>query len=141
MRRFTSVIAGALAALGLTLAAQVALAETRILEGVLEEGDLETSETGQAASYVDFHDVAAEEGDEFRIMVLLESYDPWFLIYDPNGTLIYSSSNKDDELYITLDWKAPGPGTYKFGVAALYKERRQPYRLVIAGLPPGTVKY
>ncbi len=139
MRRFTFAI-GAVVTLGLALSADVALAENHILSGVLEQGDLETSETGQAASYVDFHELAVEQGDEFRIMVLLESYDPWFLIYDPNGTLIYSSGKRGDDLYITLDWKAPGAGTYRFGVSALYKEPRQSYRLVIADLPPGSVK-
>lgn len=138
--RHLSYAIGAVAALGLVLSADMALAENRVLSGVLEQGDLETSETGQAASYVDFHDVTVKDGDEFRIMVLLESYDPWFLIYDPSGTLIYSSGKTGDDLYITLDWKAPGVGTYKFGVSALYKERRQSYRLVIADLPPGTVK-
>jgi hypothetical protein len=139
MHRLVSASVATLLALTLALPATSARADDEyVFEGVLEEGDVETSDAGQAASYVDFYDISVEEGEEIRFVVALESLFPWALIYDPSGTLIYGSPGSG-EYSMQVDWKAPGTGTYKFGVAATYKDR-QPYTLTISSLPPGTVQ-
>lgn len=138
MHRLVSASAATLLALTLALPANTASAEEYVFEGVLEEGDLVTNDGGSAASYVDFYDITVEEGEEIGFNLALESLFPWALIYDPDGTLIYASPGGGD-YSMQVNWKAPGTGTYKFGVAATYKSR-QPYTLTISNLPPGTVQ-